>query len=39
MNHERGLGLTILGLGILNAFVGLRVRRLTGSGLFSLLAI
>jgi hypothetical protein len=39
MNHERGLGITVLGLGFLDAFVGLRVRRLTGSGFFSLLAI
>jgi hypothetical protein len=39
MNHERGLGLAVLGRGVLDDFVGLRVRRLTGSGLFSLLAI
>jgi hypothetical protein len=39
VNHERGLGITFLRLGFLGAFVGVRARKLAGSGFFSLLAI
>jgi hypothetical protein len=39
VNHKRGLGLTIFGLGFPGALVSVYTRSLFGGGLFSLLTI